>query len=298
LSAILDALRKVERETPPWAQQPSALPDSSLARLLAEKRNRKVFRRLVVVITILFLAGTGVTITLGNRLFSSKDNVSRPKVAEVSIKDRETKSSSVPVRQREEAPKPTMVAKKPDPEPDRQIKKEEPLPLPPRTETALPVPDKALQKSEPEPKKLTRKQERITLPPRTETTLPVAAKASEKPEPGPERLTKKEEPITLPPRIETALAVQDKGLQKPSSQIPVRPSSPTEPRRNETIIRDLELQAIVWSEDPGSRSAMINGRFVRLGEEVGGFTVHEIGQNQVYLKSGLRSGKLRMLGAR
>jgi len=264
LSAILDALRKVERETALWAQQPSALPDSSLARLLAEKRNRKVFRRLVVVITILFLAGTGVTITLGNRLFSSKDNVSRPKVAEVSKKDRETKSSTVPVRQREEAPKPTMVAKKPDPEPDRQIKKEEPLPLPPRSETALPM----------------------------------AAKALEKTEPAPERLTKKEEPITLPPRIETALAVQDKGLQKPSSQIPVRPSSPTEPRRNETIIRDLELQAIVWSEDPGSRSAMINGRFVRLGEEVGGFTVDEIGQNQVYLKSGLRSGKLRMLGAR
>ena len=298
MSAILDALRKVERETPPWAQQPSALPDSSLARLLAEKRNRKVFRRLMVVITILFLVGTGVTITLGNRLLSSKDNLSLPKVAEVSKKDRETKSPTVPVRQREGAPKPAMVAKKPDPEPDRQIKKEEPLPLPPRTETALPVPDKALQKSEPEPKKLTRKQETITLPPRTETTLPVAAKASEKPEPGPERLTKKEEPITLPPRIETALAVQDKGLQKPSSQIPVRPSSPTEPRRNETIIRDLELQAIVWSEDPGSRSAMINGRFVRLGEEVGGFTVDEIGQNQVYLKSGLRSGKLRMLGAR
>jgi len=264
LSAILDALRKVERETPPWAQQPSALPDSSLARLLAEKRNRKVFRRLVVVITILFLAGTGVTITLGNRLFSSKDNVSRPKVAEVSKKDREIKSSTVPVRQREEAPKPQMVAKKPDPEPDRQIKKEEPLPLPPRSETALPM----------------------------------AAKALKKTEPAPERLTKKEEPITLPPRIETALAVQDKGLQKPSSQIPVRPSSPTEPSRNETIIRDLELQAIVWSEDPGSRSAMINGRLVQLGEEVGGFTVHEIGQNQVYLKSGLRSGKLRMLGAR
>jgi hypothetical protein len=264
LSAILDALRKVERETPPWAQQPSALPDSSLARLLAEKRNRKVFRRLVVVITILFLAGTGVTITLGNRLFSSKDNLSLPKVADVTRKDKEIKSSTVPARQREEAPKPAMVAKKPDPEPERQIKEDESIPLPPRTETALPVPDKA----------------------------------SRKPEPEPERLTKKEEPITLPPRIETTLAVRDKGLQKPSSQIPIRPSSPIEPRRSETIIRDLELQAIVWSEDPGSRSAMINGRFVRLGEEVGGFTVDEIGQNHVYVKSGPRSGKLRMLGAR
>ena len=264
MSAILDALRKVERTRVQQTQQPSVLPDSSLARLLAEKRNRKVFRRLVVVITILFLAGTGVTITLGNRLLSSKDNLSLPKVAEISKKAREIKSSTVPVRQREEAPKPATVAKKPDPEPDRQIKKEEPLPLPPRIETALPV----------------------------------AAKASEKPEPGPERLTKKEEPITLAPRIATALAVREKGLQKPSPQIPIRPSSPIEPRRSETIIRDLELQAIVWSEDPQSCSAMINGSLVRLGGEIRGFTVEEIGRNYVYVKSGLQSGKLRMLGAR
>jgi hypothetical protein len=264
VSSILDALRKVERETAQRAQRPSALPDSPLARLLAEKRNRKVFRRLVVVITILFLVGTGVAITLGNRLFSSKDKVLLPKVAEVPRKHKEVNAPTVPARQREEAPKPANVVKKPDSEPKRLIKKEEPVPLPSRDETALPVTAQALQKPPPEP----------------------------------ERLTKKEVPLPLPPRNETALTVPDKAFQKPAPQIPARPSPPIEPRRSETIIPDLELQAIVWSEDPKSCSAMINGRIVRIGGEVGGFTVDEIGQNHVSVKSGLRSGRLRMVGAR
>jgi hypothetical protein len=240
------------------------LPDSSLARLLTEKRNRKVFRRLVVVITILFLAGTGVTITLGNRIFSSKDNVSRPKVAEVSRKNKEASVPAVSVRQKVEAPKPADVVKEPDSEPEHLSKKEELLPLSSRDETALPVTAKALQK------------------PATE----------------PVRLTKKEEPIAPIPRTETALIVPVKTVQRTAPQIPARPSPSIEPRRSEALIPDLELQAIVWSENPGSRSAMINGRLVRLGEEVRGFTVDEIGRNCVYVKSGLRSGKLRMIGAR
>jgi hypothetical protein len=43
---------------------------------------------------------------------------------------------------------------------------------------------------------------------------------------------------------------------------------------------------------------MINGSLVRLGGEIGGFTVGEIGRDYVYVKSGLRSGKLRMIVAR
>lgn len=230
MSTILDALRKVERETSQRAQHPSSLPDNSLARILAEKRNRRVFRRLVIVITILFLAGTGVTITLGNKLFSSKDNVSLPKVAAVPIKDKEINPPTVPIRHRDEARKPSNVVNKPDSEP--------------------------------------------------------------------ERLTKKEQPIPFPSRDDTALAVTAKAVQKPAPQIPTRPSSPIEPRGSETIIPDLELQAIVWSEDPKSCSAMINGRLVPLGGEVGGFTVDEIGRNYVSVKSGLRSGRLRMIGAR
>lgn len=230
MSTILDALRKVERETAQLAQQPTSLPDNSLERVLAEKRNKKVFRRLVIVITILFLAGTGMTITLGDRLFPSKDNVSLPKIAAAPRKDKEINASPVPVRQRKEAPEPANVVKKPDSEPERLIKKEEP----------------------------------IAPPARDETSLPVTAKA----------------------------------LQKPAPQIPARLSSPIETRRNEAVIPELELQAIVWSEAPKKCSAMINGRLVQLGDEVGGFTVDEIGRDYVFVKSGLRSGRVRMIGAR
>jgi hypothetical protein len=230
LSTILDALRKVERETAQRVQQPVSLSETPLARVLAEKRHRRVFRQLVIVITILFLAGTGVTIMLGHRVFFSKTNVSPMKVAEVSRKDKEVKTSTVPVRQRGEAGKPTNVLKKPSPEQERLVKKEEPIPLPSRDET----------------------------------TLPVIAKSS----------------------------------QKPAPQIPTRPPAAIETRRSEVFIPDLELQAIVWSEDPKSCSAMINGRLVRSGERVGEFTVDEIGRNYVSVKSGLRSGKLRMVGAR
>jgi hypothetical protein len=230
LSTILDALRKVERETAQKTQQPVPLSDIPLARVLAEKRNRKVFRQLVIIIAALFLAGTGVTITLGHRIFSSKGNVSSPKVTEVARKDEETSPTSVPIRQKVEARKPAIVEKKPVPEPEKMVKKEEPIPLPSRDETALPV---------------------------------------------------------------TA-----KTFRKPAIQIPARSSSLMEPRRNEAPIPDLELQAIVWSEDPKNCSAMINGRLVRSGEQVGGFTVDEIGRNYVYVKSGIRGGKLRMIGAR
>jgi len=264
LSTILDALRKVERETTQRAQQPSSLPDNSLARLLAEKRNRKVFRRLVTVITMLFLAGIGVEITLSHRLFPSRDNVPPPKVAQTLRKDKEINAPPIPVKRREESHKPAKVVKKPESEPERLTKKEEP----------------------------------ISLPSRDEAVLPVIAKALEKPAPEPERLTKKEEPILPLPRTEAIPTVPVIVFQKPAPQIPARPSPSIEPRKSDTVIPGLDLQAIVWSEDPESCSAMINGQLVRLGGEVGGFTVDEIGRNHVYLKSGFRTGKLRMIGAR
>jgi len=264
LSAILDALRKVERTRAQRAQQPSPLPDMPLARVLAKKRRRKAFRRAEIAIALVFLVGTGVIIAFGYLPFSSKDTISTPNVAEVPMKGKETNAPAVPVRQGEEAQKPADVVKKPESEPEKVIKEKEPMPLPPKDETVVPVTAKGLQKPAPEP----------------------------------ERLTKKEEPISLSSRDETALTVMDKKLQKPPSQTPPRSSSPIEPRRSETIIPGLELQAIVWCEDPGSCSAMINGRLVRLGGEVEGFTVDEIGRNHVYVKSGFRTGKLRMIGAR
>ena len=264
MSTILDALRKIERETAQRAQEPSSMAGNALARVLVRKRRRKEFRRTVLAIAVLFIVTMGVMITFVYMPSSSKDKIPPLRVAEVPRKSKEVNPPAAPVRQREEASKSEIVMKKPAPEPERLIKKEEPILLPSGDEIVLPVTAKALQKSAPEP----------------------------------ETLTKKEEPTIPPPRTETALPVTAKALQKPAPRIPTRPFSPIEPRKNETIIRDLELQAIVWPEDPESRSAMIDGRFVRLGGEVGGFTVDEIGHNYVSVKSGLRSGRLRMIGAR
>jgi hypothetical protein len=234
LSTILDALRKVEREAAQRPQPPGPLPDYSLARVLAEKRNRRVFRRLLVVITVLSLAGTGVAITIGRGLISSKDSSKNiapvPKIAAVPRKDKVIDSPSVPVRQKEEAPSLKIAVNKPTPEPERLVRKEEPVPPPPGDETALPLAGKALRRT--------------------------------------------------PPRI------------------PTRSTPQVDAGRSEPIIPDLELQAIVWSDTPKTCFAMINGRLVRTGDEVGGFTVDEIGSNYVFVKSGLRSGRLRMLGAR
>jgi hypothetical protein len=201
-----------------------------LARVLTERRNRRVFRRLVIIITLLFLVGTGVTVTLGHKIFSSKGTISSQKVAEAPTKNKDIKVSTVPVRQREEASKSANEVKKPAPEPERVAKKEERIPLPSRNKTAPPV-----------------------------------------------------------------LA---KPLQDPAPQIAIRPAAAIETKMNEAPIPDLELQAIVWSENPKNCSAMINGRLLRSGEQAGGFTIDVIGPNYVSLKSGLRSGKLRMLGAR
>lgn len=57
----------------------------------------------------------------------------------------------------------------------------------------------------------------------------------------------------------------------------------------------LELQAIVWSDDPESCFAVINGRIVRTGGTVDGVAVSEIGKDSVSLRLGGRTWTMRML---
>ena len=57
----------------------------------------------------------------------------------------------------------------------------------------------------------------------------------------------------------------------------------------------LELQAIVWSDDPASCFAVINGRIVRSGGMVDGVSVIEIRKEAVSLKLGEKTWTLRML---
>jgi len=56
----------------------------------------------------------------------------------------------------------------------------------------------------------------------------------------------------------------------------------------------LELQAIVWSDDPESCFAVINGRIVRANGTVEGVNVIEINEDSVSLKQGDTVWKVRM----
>ena len=58
---------------------------------------------------------------------------------------------------------------------------------------------------------------------------------------------------------------------------------------------EFKLQAIVWSEVPESRFAVINGVIVRAGGKVEGVSVSEIGKDHVTFKSGQRTWTMKMM---
>jgi hypothetical protein len=56
----------------------------------------------------------------------------------------------------------------------------------------------------------------------------------------------------------------------------------------------FQLQAIVWSDAPESRFAVINGVIVRAGGMIEGISVTDIGKDYVSFKSGQRAWKMKM----
>jgi hypothetical protein len=58
---------------------------------------------------------------------------------------------------------------------------------------------------------------------------------------------------------------------------------------------EFKLQAIVWSEEPESRFAVVNGVIVRVGGKVEGVSIVEIGKDHVSFKSGERTWKMQMV---
>jgi hypothetical protein len=57
---------------------------------------------------------------------------------------------------------------------------------------------------------------------------------------------------------------------------------------------DLKLDALVWSSNPRSRFAVINGQIVRAGETVKGAAITGIERDHVALKSGNKTWELRL----
>jgi Type II secretion system protein B len=57
---------------------------------------------------------------------------------------------------------------------------------------------------------------------------------------------------------------------------------------------EFKLDALVWSSNPKSRFAVINGQIVRAGETIKGSSITEIERDHVGLKSGSRTWELRL----
>jgi len=55
----------------------------------------------------------------------------------------------------------------------------------------------------------------------------------------------------------------------------------------------LKVQALVWSDDPGSRWAMVNDRIVRTGSSIDGATVTYIGEDHIIVKEGGEEWELK-----
>lgn len=81
----------------------------------------------------------------------------------------------------------------------------------------------------------------------------------------------------------------------PSERVAEAPGPSNEIRSRAESDPLLELQAIVWSDDPTSCFAVINGRIVRSGGMVDGIAVGEIGKESVSLRLGDRTWTIRML---
>jgi hypothetical protein len=79
---------------------------------------------------------------------------------------------------------------------------------------------------------------------------------------------------------------------KPSNPVPVRKTTAA-PRKEVSYSRledaSFKLQAIAWSTEAAKRLAVINGRIIREGESVGGYTVTQIRQEDVIVNDGSKS---------
>lgn len=98
-----------------------------------------------------------------------------------------------------------------------------------------------------------------------------------------------------PPVVEKA------AVQVPPPPVEPEPASPTSPESlpaQEPEVRaiDLEgyrLEAIVWSNNPSSRFAVINGQIVRAGGDLDGLSVTAIEREGVKVRSDEGTGELR-----
>lgn len=190
-------------------------------------------------------------------------------------------AKSTPARETRETPAfATVPAPEPTPAPALQPKPA-PVPEPPATAAAAPAP-----------------------------SAPPIARAPSTPaeavDPGPPVQAPPPSARIRPPREAAAPApdarpaVAARPAPAPAAPAPVRPTPPAPAARSpEDSLGKLEesklkVMAIAWAEDPARRIAVVNGRIVKEGESVDGYSVTRIRQGDLVVSDGSRSWRVEL----
>jgi hypothetical protein len=132
--------------------------------------------------------------------------------------------------------------------------------------------------------------------------IPKSSTAAVKSNPVPSKpVVKTKEPVLEDRRRRSEAASPNtapvKEERSPSKALPKKEkkSSPAGPEEGPSAQGpEFQLQAIVWSDAPESRFAVINGVIVRAGGMIEGISVTDIGRDYVSFKSGQRTWKMKM----
>lgn len=128
--------------------------------------------------------------------------------------------------------------------------------------------------------------------------IPSSSTAEVKPEPPAVKPSSKQEEPVSQGRKKRRQAVSTSAAGVKEEAAAPRGASKGEKKAQEApSVEDPEfkLQAIVWSEVPESRFAVINGVIVRAGGRIEGVSVSEIGKDHVTFKSGERTWTMKMM---
>lgn len=134
--------------------------------------------------------------------------------------------------------------------------------------------------------------------------IPKSSTAAVKANPAPSKpVLKAREPVLEDRRKRSEAAspstVPSKEDRAPSKTSPKKEKkapadSPAGHEEGASLDPEFQLQAIVWSDIPESRFAVINGVIVRAGGMIEGVSVTDIGKDHVSFKSGQRTWKVKM----
>lgn len=272
MSTILNALKRLEEER--REAEISQAPLSMSAK--AGGRRRLTLKAGLTVTVLVVVLGAAVLVGLNGGLFGSrfsrKARAPEPPAAAVASDTPEEKPISAAENGRRKAA--TAEREEPaQPNPSRASAAREVVtpPAPIARQTVPPVFSKALQDS-----------------PRTKKTLPDQSPTEEG------NATPADTIAQTPPRqiiASESLQAVPQPTKTPSNSGDRQPSSSPEPSREvEALARGvLTLQAISWSEDPGARLTIIDGRILREGDTIDGFNVMQIRPEDVVVgKNGKR----------